>query len=221
MSKASREVPLSLVHLFLGFRFSSLVSVAQLGALTQWPNCFWWFFLVKLKKFYCCRSRILSFKSLLYVEWLYQVVGNYILAGPGSANSFQTCLREPSWAVQTALAESLIRVFFISCERCLEQYKYVGNTKLQLISAFCSSACLFVWKKVICCQPSQWLHAGAEWYLKGLQALVTCDHFNLPRQNDFHQISGDTQCVIVMYNLQCLLGPGVIFKKQFLFGSKE
>lgn len=154
MSKASRELPLSLVHLFLGFWFSSLMSVAQLGALIQWPNCFWCFFLAKLKKFYCCHSSILSFKSLIYVEWLYQIVGNYILANPGSVNSFQTCLREPSLAAQPALAESLTRVFFISCEGWLEQNTYIGNTKLQLNSAFCSSACLLCLEKVIDCQPA-------------------------------------------------------------------
>jgi len=51
MSKAPRDVPLSLIHLFLGFRFSSLVSVDQLGALIQQLNYFWQFFIVKLKKF--------------------------------------------------------------------------------------------------------------------------------------------------------------------------
>lgn len=55
---------------------------------------------------------------------------------------------------------------------------------------------------------------------EGFASTVTCDPFNLPRQNDFHRISGGTQCVIVMYNLGCLLGLGVVFKKQFLLGSK-
>lgn len=56
---------------------------------------------------------------------------------------------------------------------------------------------------------------------EGFASTVTCDHFNFLGQNDFHQTSGGTQCVIVMYNLWCLLGPGIVFKKQFLFGSKE
>lgn len=74
--------------------------------------------------------------------------------------------------MQTALAESVSQVFFIFCKGCLEQSKYVGNTKLQLNSVFCCSVCLFCLEKVIYCQPSQWLHAGAEWCLKALQVLL-------------------------------------------------
>lgn len=48
---------------------------------------------------------------------------------------------------------------------------------------------------------------------EGFASTVTCDHLNLPGQYDFHHISGGTQCVIVVYNLQCLLGPGLVSKK--------
>lgn len=77
--------------------------------------------------------------TYVYLGCLYQIVGNYIFAGPGSANSFQTCLREPSWAAQS-------RVFFIFCKGCLERNKYIGNTKLQLNSTSVVPAS-FVWKK--------------------------------------------------------------------------
>lgn len=130
-SNRSTSIPHSFISSW-DLDFSSLISVDQLKASTQWLNYFCQVFDNKANEVYCCYSKILSFKSLIYVEWLYQIVVNYALAGTGIVIALKHIREKTLRHFRQAQLTVWVVFSFIYVERLLEQNKYVGNAKMQL-----------------------------------------------------------------------------------------